>query len=171
MIFKQSNFTFVFIRWPKMSHVQCLLALSTFGSLSTESTCTSIKPLVENVAHPTLGWHTADVAQNVTRNALTRSHVEWMILRHYCTVYPKPRLNVVMSVNLQVLLDDHIVKTMTMKGSPFVVPFEAELKEWESKLVSLTLTFFPFLLTDIFFYNFRAVISKVQGFCDYSSAC
>ena len=58
--------------------------------------------------------------------------------------------NVVMSVNLQVLLDDHIVKTMTMKGSPFVVPFEAELKEWESKLVSLTLTFFPFLFINIF---------------------
>ena len=69
-----------------------------------------------------------------------------MILRQYCTVCPRPHLNVVMSVNLQVLLDDHIVKTLTMKGSPFVVPFEAELKEWESKLVSLTLTFFPFLL-------------------------
>ena len=56
-----------------------------------------------------------------------------------------------MSVNLQVLLDDHIVKTMTMKGSPFVVPFEAELKEWESKLVSLTLTFFRFYLLTFFF--------------------
>lgn len=70
-------------------------------------------------------------------------------------------MNVVMSVNLQVLLDDHIVKTMTMKGSPFVVPFEAELKEWESKLVSLTLNFFPFLFINIF-CNFRAVISRNQ---------
>ena len=128
-----------------MSPVECLIALSTFGSLSTEATCTSIKPVTENVARPTLGLHTADVARNVSRN------VEWIILRQYCTVYPKPRLNVVMSVNLQVLLDDHIVKTMTMKGSPFVVPFEAELKEWESKLVSLTLTFFRFYLLTFFF--------------------
>ena len=59
-------------------------------------------------------------------------------------------MNVIMSVNLQVLLDDHIVKTMTMKGSPFVVPFEAELKEWESKLVSLPLTFLPFYLLTFF---------------------
>ena len=82
-------------------------------------------------------------------------------MRQYSTVYPRPRLNVVMSVNLQVLLDDHIVKTMTMKGSPFVVPFEAELKEWESKLVSLTLTLFLFCLLT-FFCNFRAVISRNQ---------
>ena len=140
-----------------MSRVECLLALSTFGSLSTESSCTSIKPLTENVA----GCHTANVARDVVRNALTRSHVEWMILRQCCTVYPRPRLNVVMSVNLQVLLDDHIVKTMTMKGSPFVVPFEAELKEWESKLVSLTLTFLPFYLLT-FFYNLRAIISRFK---------
>ena len=151
MIFKQSNFTFVFIRWPKISPVECLIALSTYGSLSTESTCTSIKPVTENVARPTLGWHKADVARSGARNALTRSHVEWMIWRQYCTtMYPRRSLNVNMFVNLQVLLDDHIVKTMTMKGSPFVVPFEAELKEWESKLVSLTLTFFPFLFINIF---------------------
>ena len=150
LIFKQSNFISVFNRWPKMSPVECFIALSTYGSLSTESTCTSIKQLTENVARPTLGRHTADVARNVARNALTRSHVVWMILRQYSIVYSRPHLNVVMSVNLQVLLDDHIVKTMTMKGSPFVVPFEAELKEWESKLVSLTLTFFPFLFINIF---------------------
>ena len=36
---------------------------------------------------------------------------------------------------------------MTMKGSPFVVPFEAEMKEWESKLVGSMLSYFKYCVT------------------------
>lgn len=35
------------------------------------------------------------------------------------------------------MLDDHILKAQTMRGSPYVKAFEKEMQAWEEKLISM----------------------------------
>lgn len=39
--------------------------------------------------------------------------------------------------DIQQQLDDHILKSQTMRGSPYVKAFEADMVAWEEKLISM----------------------------------
>lgn len=65
---------------------------------------------------------------------------DWKTIDFPLVQYRDTDLNILSSVDeIQLLLDDHVVKTHTMKGSPFILPFKNEIQRWEDTLVNTML--------------------------------
>lgn len=56
--------------------------------------------------------------------------------------------------DIQVMLDDHILKAQTMRGSPYVKAFETEMQNWEDKLISMQDILDAWLLVRLIDFSF-----------------
>ena len=63
---------------------------------------------------------------------------DWQTVCFNTTLYRDTGVSILASVDeIQTLLDDQIVRTQTMRGSPFIKPFEKEIKDWEDRMVRI----------------------------------
>eukprot|EP00062_Callorhinchus_milii_P022724 gi/632980863/ref/XP_007907272.1/ PREDICTED: dynein heavy chain 3, axonemal-like [Callorhinchus milii] len=73
--------------------------------------------------------------QYALEKALGKMERDWQRVNFTFVLYKDTGISVLTALDdIQVLLEDHIVKTNTMKGSPFIEPFEKEISAWEAKL-------------------------------------
>ena len=69
---------------------------------------------------------------------MEKMKVEWGEIEFTFIDYRDTGVSILSAIDeIQVLLDDHIIKTQTMRGSPFIKPFETEIKLWEEQLILL----------------------------------
>ncbi|NXH72361.1 DYH3 protein, partial [Hydrobates tethys] len=67
--------------------------------------------------------------------SIEKMKLEWVNMQFSLVKYRDTNTSILSTIDdIQLLLDDHIVKTQTMCGSPFIKPIEAECRAWEDKL-------------------------------------
>ncbi|XP_076804480.1 dynein axonemal heavy chain 3-like isoform X3 [Clavelina lepadiformis] len=73
--------------------------------------------------------------EHALEKALTKMKDDWELVHFGMVPYRDSDVQILSAVDdIQMLLDDHVVKTHTMKGSPFITPFLDEIDEWENTL-------------------------------------
>lgn len=71
-------------------------------------------------------------------HSMRKMKEEWLNIEFECSPYRDSRVSILTSLDeIQVLLDDHLIKAQTMNGSIYIKPIEEEMDEWVKKLSSM----------------------------------
>uniref|UniRef100_A0A8C3DXB0 Dynein axonemal heavy chain 12 n=1 Tax=Corvus moneduloides TaxID=1196302 RepID=A0A8C3DXB0_CORMO len=96
------------------------------------------KVLKQNLSSYLEQFTAISVAEFSLEKAMHTMMETWDSISFNTNVYRETGIHILSSVDdIQALLDDQIMKTQTMRGSPFIKPFDKEIREWERRLIQI----------------------------------
>ncbi|TSM04870.1 Dynein heavy chain 7, axonemal [Bagarius yarrelli] len=120
--------------WEQMSEI-------VNEDIMPNSGTTLRKVLKQNLAPYMEKFETISVAASKEyslEKAMQNMVEAWDVMSFHHNAYRESGVSILTSVDeIQAMLDDQIVKTQTMRGSPFIKPYEAEIKAWEERLIRI----------------------------------
>jgi dynein heavy chain len=88
---------------------------------------------------------------------------DWKEMIFELVAYRETGVKILTSVDeIQMLLDDHIIKALTMLGSPFIKPMETEAREWSNRLQMIQDILDEWLKVKTAFIFYKKMYSKIQ---------
>ncbi|KAA3677673.1 dynein heavy chain, axonemal, partial [Paragonimus westermani] len=80
----------------------------------------------------------AAAKEHQLETTMAKMKEEWRLMHFELLPYRDTGISILSAIDdIQVLLDDHIIKAQTMRNSPYIKPFEKEMIAWETKLISM----------------------------------
>ncbi|XP_052780138.1 dynein axonemal heavy chain 12-like isoform X1 [Mya arenaria] len=120
--------------WEKMSGIAGFDMTPDSGSTLRKVLKLNLEPFMEEFE----GISAAATKEHSLEKAMKKMMEDWGDIDFNLTGYRDTGISILSSVDdIQTQLDDQIVKTQTMRGSPFIKPFEKEIKEWEERLIRI----------------------------------
>ncbi|CAG2053712.1 unnamed protein product, partial [Timema podura] len=123
--------------WDEMSSVVGYDLTPDAGSTLRKMVDLGLGPYLDQFEIVSIG---ANKEKQLQEN-LMKMLSEWADIKFTVNTYKETGIPILSALeDIQAVLDDHLIKTLTMRGSAFVKPFEAEIIDWYDKLVRMNKT-------------------------------
>ncbi|XP_043080221.1 dynein axonemal heavy chain 12 [Puntigrus tetrazona] len=120
--------------WEQMSEIAANDLTPNSGSTLRKILKQNLNPYLELFENISAGASKEFALERAMQNMLE----VWDTVSFHYHPYRDTGVSILSSVDeIQTMLDDQIVKTQTMRGSPFIKPFETEIKSWEERLIRI----------------------------------
>lgn len=120
--------------WDEMTEIAGWDVTPDAGTTLRKLHHCGILPLLEKFEIVSIG---ADKEQQL-QDSLALMIKEWESIMFTLSKYKTTNIVILSQLDdIQVVLDDHIIKTMSMRGSAFVKPCEKEVVAWYNKLIRM----------------------------------